>query len=385
MPPAPIKPSTCAPTVDIDLDAVCANYRTVKEAAPGAGIAAVVKCNAYGLGLAPVAQALAARAKCRKFFVAYPWEGAQLREKLAAFAPNAAIYVFNGPSEDSLADFAAFNLSPVLNSREQARLWAKARPGAAAALHIDTGMNRLGAPLDELDDIAAMRGLKITLVMSHLACGFAPGHEMNRRQHRAFEKVSAVFPSARRSLAASAGAFMGGGFHYDVVRAGVALYGVGPFDRPDPRLRPVVTLRAPVIQIRAAEPGESAGYGATHAIDRPARLATVALGYGDGLPRVLGNKGTAWLAGARCPIVGRVSMDLTILDVTNAPQAVEIGQKAEFYGARAPIEDAAAAAGTIGYELLTGLGDRLLRRYLLDGRPIDPDAIEGDVVEGKRR
>jgi alanine racemase len=372
------------PAVEIDLDALCANYRTVKAAAPGAAIAAVVKCNAYGLGAAPVAKALAARAGAQKFFVAYPLEGAELRAALARLAPDAAIYVFNGPTEASLDLFAECALTPVLNSREQARLWAAARPGIAAALHIDTGMNRLGAPLDEISDIASMRGLKVSLVMSHLACGSDPGHEMNQRQHVAFERASAAFPGARRSLSASAGAFMGSAYHYDMVRPGIALYGAGPFDRPDPRLRPVATLTAPVVQIREVAAGQSAGYGAAQVFRAPARLATVALGYGDGFLRAAGEKGAAFLGGAPRPIAGRISMDLITLDITKATEPVEIGDRAEFFGRRLPIEEAALSAGTISYELLTGLGGRLSRQYLLDGRPISPDEIDG-AAEGKNR
>lgn len=371
------------PQVEIDLDAVCANFRTLKAAAPGADIAPVVKCNGYGLGAAPVARVLAAREGARKFFVAYASEGAALRKALTRPAPGAVIYVFNGPDAETLDAFAEHALTPVLNSRNQARLWAAYRPDIPAALHIDTGMNRLGAPAGELSDIAAMRGLKITHVMSHLACGADPGHEMNRRQHLAFERVCARFPGARRSLSASAGAFMGSIYHYDLVRPGIALYGASPFDRPDPRLKPVATLTAPVLQIHFAGTGGSAGYGATRTFKKDTRLATVGLGYGDGFPRAASGKGAAFLGGALCPIAGRVSMDLIILDVTNAPEPIEIGQRAEFFGRRLPIEDAAQAADTIAYELLTGLGGRLYRRYLLDGRPIDADNIDG-ASEGKR-
>lgn len=368
-------PPAARPFVEIDLDAVCANYRTLKTAAPGAEIAAVVKCDAYGLGAGPIARVLAEREHCRTFFVAYPHEGAALRKALEKAAPGAKIYVFNGPTADTVGAFDAFALIPVLNSREQARLWATLQPGVPAALHVDTGMNRLGAPMDDVSDISAMRGLKLSLVISHLACGSEPGHEMNARQHAVFEKLSAQFPGAGRSLSASAGAFKGPAYHYDLIRAGVALYGVGPFDRPDPRLRPVATLFAPVVQLRDVKAGEAAGYGATHVFRKDARLATVALGYGDGYPRALSNRGSAFLGGGPCPIVGRVSMDLTILDISNAPQAIEIGDKAEFFGPRLAIEHAAEAAGAIAYELLTGLGGRLHRRYLFDGRPVDADAL----------
>ncbi|HOP18977.1 MAG TPA: alanine racemase [Amphiplicatus sp.] len=363
------------PAVEIDLDAVRANFRTLKSAAPAAEISAVVKCDAYGLGAMAVARTLAAFEQCRTFFVAYPHEGVDLRSALGDLAPNAKIYIFNGPSAETLGAFEEGALTPVINSREQARLWAGARPGAIAALHVDTGMNRLGANERELSDIAATRGLKIGLVMSHLACGFDPGHDMNRRQHLAFEKACAEFPGVKRSLSASAGAFMGPAYHYDLIRPGIAIYGAGPFDRPDPRLKPVARLVAPVVQLRQAKAGESAGYGAACTFRKDARLATVALGYGDGFLRTGSEKGAAFVGGALCPIAGRISMDLIILDVTNAPQPIEIGDKAEFFGPQHPIEDAAEAAGTIAYELLTGLGARLHRRYLLDGRPVEPDAV----------
>lgn len=349
-----------APTVDIDLDALCANYRFLKSAAAGAECAAVVKCDGYGLGAAPIARALAGEA-CAAFFVTYPQEGVALRRALNG--AGARIYAFNGPDAASLAQFREAALIPVLNSLAQATLWAGAAPGAPAALHIDTGMNRLGASSAETKAIAALKNINIELVMSHLACPALEPGPMNDRQRLAFETAAALFPQARRSLSASGGALMDKRFHYDLIRPGLALYGACPFDRPDARLIPVARLTAPVIQLRRAGAGETIGYGATCTLKRASRLATVALGYGDGYPRAAGDRGRAIIGGAAFPIAGRVSMDLIVLDVTDAPAEVACGQRAEFFGPALAIENAAAAAGTLAYELLTGLGPRIRRRY----------------------
>ena len=352
------------PWVDIDLGALCANYRLVRKAAPKAEIAAVVKCDGYGLGAAPVAQALAQREACRTFFVAYAGEGAALRAALSDLAPDAAIYVFNGPSQAGMGIFKEAALIPVLNSAAQAALWAGARPGAPAALHVETGMNRLGAPLEALDAIAATDGLNISLVMSHLACSSEPAHPQNPAQRARFIEAAERFPQARRSLAASGGALMDDGYHFDLVRLGVALYGGSPFDEEEPRLNPAAALKAPIIQLRETAPGEAVGYGATFATERPSLLATVALGYGDGFPRAGSNRAAALVGGARAPIAGRVSMDLITLDVTDLPAPPRIGDPAEFFGPGLPIHEAAGACNTISYELLTGLGGRVDRRYL---------------------
>ncbi|MBI1365099.1 MAG: alanine racemase [Alphaproteobacteria bacterium] len=362
MPQAPHLPAD-RPSVEIDLDAACANYRTVAALAARAEAAAVVKCNGYGLGASDIACALAEREGCKSFFVAYAHEGASLRRALSKCAPASVIYVLNGPHNDNLSIFESARLTPVLNSLDQARIWASASHRAPAALHIDTGMNRLGAPLGELDAICRLP-LRIELVMSHLACASDPAAPMNERQRAAFESVASLFPGARRSLAASGGAMMGTEYHYDLVRPGIALYGASPFDTPNARLKPVARLTAPVLQLREVRAGETAGYGATRRFERNSRLATIALGYGDGFPRAQGNRGSAVLGRAVCPIVGRVSMDFISLDVTDAPEPIRLGERAEFFGPAYAIEKAAESAGTIAYELLTGLGARLDRRYL---------------------
>lgn len=347
------------PVVEIDLDALAVNYRTLRTLAKSAETAGVVKCDAYGLGAAEVGRRLAAE-DCRSFFVAYPHEGAALRRALGSAA--ATIHVFNGPDAASLPHFASEALTPILNTLEQARLWADAGKGAPAALHIDTGMNRLGLPQTDVGAVATIGGLNVSLVMSHLACASDPAHPDNVRQYTTFQSVAARFPGARRSLAASGGALIGPDYHFDLIRPGAALYGVSPFDAPDARLRPVARMTAPVVQIRAARKGEHIGYGGAATLTRDSRLATVSLGYGDGVHRSASPGGEAVLGGARCRIMGRVSMDLIVLDATDATD-VRVGDRAEFFGPALPIEEAAASWGTIGYELLTSLGPRVLRRY----------------------
>jgi len=353
---------TAGPWVDIDLSALCANYSMIRDQAPIAETAAVVKCDAYGLGLETIARTLADQQQCRSFFVAYPEEGAALRGFLKSSDPD--IYVFNGPLPQTMALFETARLTPVLNSLEQAEKWAARQPSVPAAVHIDTGMNRLGAPLDEADAIAALSGLKVCLAMSHLACSSDPAHPKNSEQRQRFIEAATKFPDARLSLSASGGALMGKEYHFDLLRVGTALYGGSPFDVDEPRLEPVAYLRAPVVQLRTVLPGETVGYGASHIVNRPTRLATVALGYGDGFPRAGSGRAEAFLGGGRAPVAGRISMDLTTLDVTNAKNPVKTEDIATFYGEGVTLFDAASACGTIPYELLTGLGGRVDRRYL---------------------
>lgn len=376
------------PRLDVDLAAIAANFRRLASATPSAEAAAVVKCDAYGLGAGPVARSLMSEVNCQTFFVAYSEEGAMLR---AAIGPGPNIFVFNGPFEGTLDAYREHRLTPVLNSLEQTRLWASAAPWSPAAIHVDTGMNRLGLPPGDFAAARAVDGLAISVVMSHLACASDPTDALNERQRRDFEEAASVFPAARRSLSSSGGALFGTRYGYDIVRLGSALYGVNPHDAPVTGLRAVATLTAPVIQVREIASGETVGYGATFIAKRRTRLATVSLGYGDGIPRSASNSAQAYLGGAFCPVAGRVSMDLIVLDVTDAQQAPAIGDRAEFFGPNLSIDRQAALCGTIGYELLTGagglsrpqsggLGVRVERRYLFDGAPAS-SALAG--AEGK--
>jgi alanine racemase len=320
----------------------------------------VVKADAYGLGAARVAPALAA-AGARSFFVALAEEGAALR---AALGPGPAIYVFGGLMPGDRRLVADHDLIPCLNSLEQAREFLATCAGRPCALQLDTGMNRLGLELAELDAlIPDLPRLRPALVMSHLACADDPAHPANEAQRAAFVAAAARIPGARRSLAATGGVLLGPPFHFDVTRPGVGLYGGLPFAGA----RPVVTLALPVIQVRDVALGESVGYGAAWTATRPSRIATLGAGYADGLLRALGGGGVRlWAGEASCPLIGRVSMDLVTADVTDletVPEALEI------LGARQGVDDLAAAAGTIGYEVLTGLGARYARDYLEPATP----------------
>lgn len=369
------------PRLDVNLDAIVANYRRMAAATPAADAAAVVKCDAYGLGAESVAHALMGRAACRTFFVAYSEEGVALRQTIGD-APE--IFVFNGAFAGTAAICRDLRLTPVLNSLEQARLWASIAPGASAALHVDTGMNRLGMPAGEIAGARSLRDLSVSVVMSHLACATDATDPRNERQRRDFEEAASVFPGARRSLSASGGALFGARYGFDMVRLGAALYGVNPHDQPVAGILPVATLTAPVIQLREIGPGDTVGYGATFTARRTTRLATVSLGYGDGFPRSGSNRAKAFLGGALCPVAGRVSMDLIVLDVTDAPDALTIGDRAEFFGPSLSIDMQASLCGTIGYELLTGVGGLSRARPGGLGVRVERGYLSGDLLaEGK--
>ncbi len=359
-------------TLVIDLDAVAANYRRLVEAAPAAEVAAVVKADAYGLGAERVAPVLW-RAGCRTFFVALANEGAALRPHLP---DGAAIAVLNGPAlggGDALADHF---LMPVLNDLDQIDAWRAVAAARAppAILHVDTGMNRLGLSAAEVDRLVAepkrLAGIAVAMVMSHLACADEPRHPMNRAQLAAFATARAalepVVGMARASLANAPGIFLGADYHLDMVRPGVAIYGVNAHGGDPNPFRQVVHLYGRIQQIRHVDRDMTVGYGAAHRVRRGARLATVAVGYADGYPRSLSNRGRAFIGETPVPLVGRVSMDLITLDVSAAPAALP-GSSVELIGAHLPVDEVAEAAGTIGYEILTALGRRYHRVYVGGG------------------
>jgi alanine racemase len=356
--------SRAGAVLEIDLAAVAANWRLLSRCAAPAECAAVVKADAYGLGAHRVAPALAA-AGCRRFFVATLDEGIALR---AALGPCCEIAVFNGPCAGTEAEFVAHDLVPVLNDSAQIALWravCAAHGGGAAMLHVDTGMARLGLPLrDFAGQAAALRALPWRALLSHLACAAEPLHPLNEAQRRRFLAARAALPGPPASLAASSGIFLGRAFHGDFVRPGAALYGVNPQPGSANPMRPVVRLEARILQVREVDKGQSVGYGAAWTALAPARLATVAVGYADGWPRSFGRRGSGRLGGVRVPLAGRISMDLMVFDVTAADPALArpggfITLLDEEYG----VDAAAAAAGTIGYELLTALGRRYHRAY----------------------
>lgn len=345
----------------IDLNALARNYALLRARAAPGECAAVVKANAYGLGVVPVVRRLL-REDCRRFFVATAAEAAELR----GAAPEASIYVLEGVVPGTADELAALRAIPVLNSLEQVARW---RGRGRAVLHVDTGMARLGLSAADVAKIAADRdllaGIDVDLVATHLACADEPEHELNRAQLARFDRLREQLPRAPTSIGNSAGDLLGGPHRGDVVRAGIGLYGGNPFGAGANLMTPVVELTAPILQIRDIDETQTVGYGATYVVQPPARLAIVGAGYADGYPRCLGNRAAAAIGGRRVPVVGRVSMDLTCVDVTALPaDAVHVGDAVELIGPAVPLEEVAAAAGTIGYEILTGLGGRLVRDYV---------------------
>jgi alanine racemase len=347
--------------LEIDLGAIVANWRLLAATAAPAACAAVVKADGYGLGAAPVARALLA-AGCRRFFVATLDEGIALREVLG---PAPEIAVFNGPLPGSAADFVAAQLIPVLNDPGQIAAWERKGGGAASLLHLDTGLSRLGLSPAEFAAFAETgRQSGVQTLISHLACAETPGHPLNRTQRKRFLAARHRLSGVRASLAASSGIFLGPEYHFDEVRPGAALYGVNPRPSSANPMRAVVRLSAKIVQIRKIDRGESVGYGAAHVMDGPGFLATAAIGYADGWRRSLSHRGCGWLAGQRVPLLGRISMDLATFDVSAVGQeARRPGNAIELIGDFYGVDAVAADAGTIGYEILTGLGRRYHRIY----------------------
>ena len=360
-------------TLTIDLGALARNYRALAERAAPAETAAAVTGDGYGLGLAPVARALLA-AGCRSFFVAHLSEARALRAALGA--GEAAIYVLNGLLPGMAPALARIDVRPVLGSLEEIDEWrafAAGHPAPPAAIQIDTGFTRLGLGKADIAAIRAdpgrLAGFETALVMSHLACADEPDHPMNEAQRARFEAALEPFAPARASLANSAGIALGPGYHFGMVRPGIALYGGRAQSTGASAMEPVVRLEVPIIQVREAAAGSDAGYGATYRFATGSRVALVSIGYADGLARAYGAgtgemRGRLFVAGIACPIVGRVSMDVTAIDVTNVPRgAIGRGATAQVIGPDQGIDDLAKAGGTIGYEVLTRLGLRHTRVY----------------------
>ena len=353
--------SASAARLTVDLDALAHNYAVLRALAGGAEVAPVVKADGYGLGAAEVARRLAAEG-ARTFYVARVAEGEALRSPL----PQGEIRVLDGCPEGAAGRLQAARLTPVLSSLDQVETW-RAAGGGDAVLHVDTGMNRLGLTPEEACALAAARdrlhGVEVTAVLSHLACAEDAAHPMNGRQRERLAQAAGLFPGARASLANSAGVLLGPAFAFDEVRPGIALYGGGPRGTPDARLRPVATLTAPVLQVRTVRPGESVGYGAAFTAERTLRVAVVAAGYADGVLRAGAPGLYGFLDGRRLPVLGRVSMDLIALDASDQP-AARPGAPVELVGPHVPVDEVAAACGTIAYEVLTRLSPRVERTWL---------------------
>ena len=361
-------PDRSSPLLTIDLDAIARNWlalvaRSGPATTPGAGLvetAAVVKADAYGCGLEPVARTLWEEG-CGTFFVATLAEGVTVRTLLA---DEADIFILNGVEGDSAREARARRLIPCLNAPHQVTAWREAG-GGPCALQLDSGMGRLGVQPGDLKSLLYAERETLTrcvLVLSHLACADEPEHPQNEAQRARFDAllplVRTVAPNFRASLAATGGTLLGAEYHYDLVRCGIGLYGGFPFTDAEP----VVTLTAPIIQIRTVPAGMNIGYGASWTATRPSRIATLPLGYADGFHRSLSNATHVWIDGRPAPLAGRVSMDLLTIDVTDHPGVTE-DSTVEIIGPHRPIDMLATDAKTIGYEMLTALGTRYERRY----------------------
>ena len=362
----------------IDLSALADNWRAMARRSGAARTAAVLKADAYGIGLEPAAKTFH-HAGARDFFVATPAEGAALRVVL----PDVRIYVLSGMWAGSERLFFEFDLVPVIVSEEQLVVFMTAISEGGdlpCVLHVDTGMSRLGLRVEDAlalaDDAARPASFSPIMLLSHLACADEPGHALNRQQLQRFRSVVAAFDDIDATLANSAGIFLGEDYHFTLTRPGIALYGGGAVNNVPNPMKPVVTAEARILQVREAKAGESVSYGATP-LARDTRIAVAAIGYADGYMRSLSGSGVplraAGIAGASgvlhgrtVPLIGRVTMDLCHFDVTDLPPgSVRPGNFIELFGRNMPIGDVARAAGTIDYEILTSLGHRYERRYEL--------------------
>lgn len=366
----------------VDLGALVENWQDMARRSGRARTGAVVKADAYGLGIEEVGETLYI-AGARDFFVATAEEGATLR----SYAPEARIFVLCGIWPGMQRTFFDNDLVPVISSEEQLAFWMAILADYGeypCALQVDTGFNRLGLTVEDAlalaDDVSRPASFSPVLVMSHLACGDDPKSEMNRQQLESFRQVSAAFEGIESSLSASAGIFLGPKYHFDLTRPGIALYGGEALVGVANPMRPVATAEARIIQVRQVKAGEAVSYGRAMQLTRDSRLAIVSAGYADGYMRSQSSGGVplrqtgiaggqGFIAGHRVPVAGRITMDLTIFDVTDMPEGlVRAGDYVELFGNNVLVDDAARAAGTIGYEMLTSMGLRHQRRYLVENQ-----------------
>ncbi|PWC48734.1 alanine racemase [Azospirillum sp. TSA6c] len=356
----------------VDLGAVVANWTQLRDRVAPAECSAVVKADAYGLGVAQVVPALAA-AGCRTFVVAQLEEALAVRRALEPVAPDAQVFSLGGLPPGHEGDFLAGRILPVLNHLGDIAAWrafAVSRGEVLpAVIHIDTGMNRLGLGPDELDELAGhpewLEGIDVRYWMTHLACADEFDNPMTGEQLDRFRSALARLPKAKASFANSSGIFHGADHHFDLARPGCALYGVNPTPHLPNPMRGTVRLDARLLQVRNCNAPMTVGYGAAHRVTGPARIATIGVGYADGYLRSLSGKGHVFVDGVAAPIVGRISMDLITIDVTGLPESVaQAGRMVELIGPSRPVDTVAAEGGTIGYEVLTSLGRRYHRVYV---------------------
>jgi alanine racemase len=345
----------------VDLAALKQNYRMLTDKVASRELAAVVKANAYGLGITEVSKALS-RAGCSTFFVATLEEGIELREVLS----DATLYVFHGVLPGTAGDLIAHKLIPILNSFDQIEEW-RSQGNQATGLHVDTGMSRLGLTPDQYVIAQKLKDFRVDLVLSHLACSEEKDHPKNAEQLNQFKRIQNSTKAKQASLAASSGIFLGIDYQLDLCRAGASLYGINPTPTSPNPMAQVIRLQAQILQIRSVDTPQTVGYGATHQATKPTKIATLAIGYADGYMRSLGNLGKAFIDDYEVPVVGRISMDLTTVDISNVPDALlTTGTLVDLIGPNNPIDKIAEQAGTIGYEILTSLSNRIARRYISD-------------------
>jgi len=361
------EPLSC---LEIHLDRVRRNYLYLqKRLKKGADCAAVVKADAYGLGVAEVVTELH-KSNCRHFYVAHAADGMIVRDALKG--REARVYVLNGPYGTAAEEFPRNNLIPVLNSPGDIEYWSgfakKSGRRQAAIIQLDTGMNRLGLPAGEAarlkNNAGLLKSLDVRYVMSHLACADEPEHPKNQEQLEKFTLLTGQLGlPCGLSLANSAGIFLGADYHFDQVRPGAAIYGINVQNASLNPMQGTVTLKVRILQIRSAGKGETVGYGANYRVSTPSKLATISAGYADGILRSFTGGGAVYIQGQKCPVVGRVSMEAITVDVSRITAALHAGEWAEIIGEHQTVDDVAKASKTIGYEILTALGRRYKRIY----------------------
>ncbi|MDR2902457.1 MAG: alanine racemase [Lactobacillales bacterium] len=358
------------PTIEIDLNAVLHNYACLKKVSPKTQIAAVVKNNAYGLGAREIAGHLYKKGGCRIFFVAYPFEGAEIRP----VAPKADIYVLQGFVPDDTDVYKSQNLIPVISTPGQWRDWKKTKLNQRPAIQVETGLNRLGFSRAEAEKLTAKERGEFALVLTHLACADEPGDATNQKQLKNFNAIKGLFPKSKFSIAASDGYALGKDFYGDIVRAGAFLYGLNTFKKLKKKQKPVLNISAAVLQIKELTPGDSVGYGASFTANKKMKIATISFGYGDGLFRSFSPKGKVWFKGKKgylpAPVIGRLSMESLGCDVSAIPDDVlKEGTRVTLINERYSLDDMGAdmnaGLGTIGYETLSALchGIRAVKKY----------------------
>lgn len=356
--------------LSINHAALRANYATLQRRASPARVAATLKADAYGLGVDPIAQTLS-QAGCRDFFVATPFEGVAVRRVVPE---DARIFVFAGVQNDSIVTMIQHRLTPVLNSEHQCLLWQQASRDASrrlpAFLHIDTGMMRLGLHFGTetwAQSMAAWQAkfhdtIELQGVMSHLACASSSGDPFNEVQRQRFAQVQESFPGVTACFGNSAGLHLSPRFFFDMVRPGIALYGVRTDPQVnDPALVLALQLQAQILHLKTVQSGESIGYGQTFVAKRPLRIAVLGMGYADGFPRRLSNRARVWLGNVAAPVVGRVSMDMVTVDVSLVPDPVSEGDWVTIFSTCDHISELARLATTVEHDILTGLGARVER------------------------